>query len=32
MTFVKAAAPTWGSGLVFWAKDYRKYYAVLLNA
>ena len=32
MTFVKAAAPTWGSGLVFWAKDYDEYYAVLINA
>lgn len=32
MTFVKAPAPTWGSGLVFWAKDYDEYYAVLLNA
>ena len=32
MTFVKAPAPTWGSGLVFWAKDYNEYYAVLINA
>jgi hypothetical protein len=32
MTFVKAPAPGWGSGLVFWAKDYNEYYAVLLNA
>jgi hypothetical protein len=32
MTFIKAPAPTWGSGLVFWAKDYDEYYAVLLNA
>ena len=32
MTFVKTPAPTWGSGLVFWAKDYNEYYAVLLNA
>jgi hypothetical protein len=32
MTFVKAPAPTWGSGLVFWAKDYNEYYALLLNA
>jgi hypothetical protein len=32
MTFVKAPAPTWGSGLVFWAKDYNEYYAVLVNA
>jgi hypothetical protein len=32
MTFVKATAPTWSSGLVFWAKDYDEYYAVLLNA
>ena len=32
MTFVKAPASTWGSGLVFWAKDYNEYYAVLINA
>jgi len=32
MTFVKIPAPTWGSGLVFWARDYNEYYAVLLNA
>ena len=32
LTFIKAPAPTWGSGLVFWAKDYDEYYAVLLNA
>jgi hypothetical protein len=32
MTFVKPTAPTWGSGLVFWAKDYNEYYAILLNA
>ncbi|MBM4300516.1 MAG: hypothetical protein FJ121_03150 [Deltaproteobacteria bacterium] len=32
MTFVKAPAPTWGSGLVFWAKDYNEYYAVLINS
>ncbi len=32
MTFVKVPAPTWGSGLVFWAKDYNEYYAVLINA
>jgi hypothetical protein len=32
MTFVKAPAPTWGSGLVFWAKDYNEYYAILINA
>jgi hypothetical protein len=32
MTFVKAPAPTWGSGLVFWAKDYNEYYAILMNA
>jgi hypothetical protein len=32
MTFVKAPAPTWGSGLVFWAKDYNEYYSVLVNA
>ncbi|MFA4902363.1 MAG: hypothetical protein WC600_06415 [Desulfobaccales bacterium] len=32
LTFVKAPAPSWGSGLVFWAKDYDEYYAVLINA
>lgn len=32
LTFLKATAPTWGSGLVFWAKDYDEYYAVLINA
>ncbi len=32
MTFLKSPAPTWGSGLVFWAKDYDEYYAVLINA
>jgi hypothetical protein len=32
MAFVKAPAPTWGSGLVFWARDYNEYYAVLVNA
>jgi hypothetical protein len=32
MTFIKASAPTWGSGLVFWAKDYGAYYALLINA
>ena len=31
MTFVKAPAPGWGSGLVFWARDYNEYYAVLIN-
>ena len=31
MTFVQAPAPTWGSGLVFWARDYNEYYAVLIN-
>jgi len=31
MTFVKAPAPGWGSGLVFWARDYNEYYAVLMN-
>jgi hypothetical protein len=31
MTFVKAQAPNWGSGLVFWAKDYNEYYALLIN-
>jgi hypothetical protein len=32
MTYRKAPAPTWGSGLVFWAKDYSEYYALLINA
>jgi hypothetical protein len=32
MTFRQAPAPTWGSGLVFWAKDYDEYYALLINA
>lgn len=32
MTFIKAPAPTWGSGPVFWAKDYGAYYAFLINA
>jgi hypothetical protein len=32
MTFVVASAPTWGGGLVFWAKDYGEYYALLINA
>lgn len=32
LSFIKAMAPTWGSGLVFWAKDYDEYYAVLINA
>jgi hypothetical protein len=32
MTYVKAPAPTWGAGLVFWAKDYNEYYALLINA
>lgn len=32
MTFVKAPAPGWGSGLVFWARDYNEYYTVLINA
>jgi len=32
VTFVKAPAPTWGSGLVFWAKGYNEYYVVLINA
>jgi hypothetical protein len=31
MSYVKAPAPTWGSGLVFWARDYSQYYAVLIN-
>lgn len=32
MTFVKTPAPGWGSGLVFWARDYNEYYTVLINA
>ena len=31
MTFVKVQTPTWGSGLVFWAKDYNEYYALMIN-
>ncbi len=31
LAFVKAAEPTYGSGLVFWAKDYNDYYAILTN-
>ena len=31
MTFVKVQTPTWGSGLVFWAKDYNEYYALVVN-
>ena len=31
LTFVKTPAHGWGSGLVFWARDYNEYYAVLLN-
>ncbi len=29
--FVKAAAPTYGSGFVFWAKDSEEWYAILTN-
>lgn len=32
MTFVKAQTPTWGSGMLFWAKDYNEYYALTVNA
>jgi hypothetical protein len=32
MSFIKAPTPTWGSGPVFWAKDYGAYYALLINA
>jgi hypothetical protein len=32
LAHVKAPAPTWGAGLVFWAKDYNEYYALLINA
>jgi hypothetical protein len=32
ITFVKAADPTYGSGLVFWAKDYNEWFALLTNA
>jgi hypothetical protein len=32
MTFLQVPAPTWGSGLVFWAKDYDEYYALLINS
>jgi len=31
VTFVKAADPTYGSGLVFWAKDYNDWFALLTN-
>jgi hypothetical protein len=31
MTFIKAPAPNWGSGLVFWAKDYNEFYVVLVS-
>ncbi len=32
MTFVEAGEPTYGSGLLFWAKDYTEYYCLLINA
>ncbi len=32
MSFIKAPTPTWGSGPVFWAQDYKSYYALLVNA
>lgn len=32
VTFIKADGPTWGSGPVFWGKDIKEYYAVLVNA
>jgi hypothetical protein len=32
VTFIRADGPTWGSGPVFWGKDTKEYYAVLLNA
>ena len=31
VTFVKAADPTYGSGLIFWAKDYNDWYCLLTN-
>ena len=32
LTFVKAGDPTYGSGLVFWARDYDSWYSLLINA
>ena len=32
LTFVKAGDPTYGSGLVYWAKDYDSWYSLLINA
>ena len=32
VTFVKAAAPAYGSGLVFWAKDLDNWYCLQINA
>ncbi len=32
MKFVKADDPTWGSGLVFWSKGLKDFYALLINA
>ena len=32
VTFVKAADPTYGSGLVFWAKDLDNWYCLQINA
>jgi hypothetical protein len=32
MAFVKAVAPAYGSGLIFWAKDYNDYYALITSA
>ena len=31
MTFIKAPAPNWASGLVFWAKDSNEFYVVLVS-
>jgi hypothetical protein len=32
MSFIKAGAPTYGSGMIFWAKDYKDNYSVLITA
>ena len=32
VTFLKAGDPTYGSGLIFWAKDSNEFYCLLINA
>ena len=32
MSITRAADPTYGSGLIFWARDYNAWYCVLINA